>query len=218
MVDFRVLYYPARCLLHHGDPYNANQLLRMTIADSGNEPDSETKAREVMRYIYFPNTFTLTLPFALLPWGPAHLLWMALIVCSLLFASFLIWNLASEYAPAIVGCIWALSYYWPRRKKWNWSENGSLLIVVSVFVAPYAWLYDQVLVLPAIVHGAYKTKSRGALIVLALLTALVEVALMAIILKPAALYIWTLWSAPAWLVWYILATLKCKPIQPAATS
>lgn len=120
MVDFRVLYYPARCLIHHGDPYNADQLLQMTVEDMGNTPQADTEAREVMRYIYFPTAFTITVPFALMPWGPAHLLWMALIVASLIFASFLMWSLASDYDPLISGALIGLFLF-----------NSSLLVVAG---------------------------------------------------------------------------------------
>jgi hypothetical protein len=105
MVDFRVLYYPARCLIHHGDPYNESELLRMTVAETGDRPEDAAKAREVMRYIYLPTAFSFTIPFAMLPWGPAHILWMALIVGSLIFASFLIWNLGADYAPIASGAL-----------------------------------------------------------------------------------------------------------------
>jgi hypothetical protein len=111
-----------------------------------------------------------------------------------------------EYLPAVAASIWAVAYFWRRRANWNWVEDGSLLILVSVLVAPYAWLYDQVLVVPALMQGIYRSRSRIFLVALALLTVLVEFALIAIIWKPAALYTWTLWSAPAWVIWHLLAT------------
>ena len=120
MVDFRVLYYPARCLIRQGDPYNADQLLQMTIEDMGNTPHADAAAREVMRYIYFPTAFTVTVPFALMPWGPAHLIWMALIVVSLIFASFLTWSLASDYDPLVSGALIGLFLF-----------NSSLLVVAG---------------------------------------------------------------------------------------
>jgi hypothetical protein len=120
MVDFRVLYYPARCLIHHGDPYNADQLMQMTIAETGGGPESEAKAREVMRYIYFPTAFTFTLPIAMLPWGPAHFLWMSLIITGLLFASILTWQIAAEYDPLVSGALIGLFLF-----------NSELLVVAG---------------------------------------------------------------------------------------
>ncbi len=105
MVDFRVLYYPARCLVQHCDPYNEGELLRFSAADQGGRPEDVAKARQIMRYIYLPTAFSFSVPFALLPWGPAHLLWMALIAGSLIFASFLIWSLGADHAPIISGLL-----------------------------------------------------------------------------------------------------------------
>ena len=41
----------------------------------------------------------------MLPWGPAHLLWMALTMGSLILASFLIWNIGADYAPIFSGVL-----------------------------------------------------------------------------------------------------------------
>jgi hypothetical protein len=110
------------------------------------------------------------------------------------------------YVPAVLGCAWALGYFWPRRHTWDWTKNGSLLMLVSILTAPYSWVYDQGLVIPALLQGAFLTRSRNLLIVLAFLSALVEVALFRSLSQPPALYLWTLWTAPAWLVWYLCAT------------
>lgn len=101
MVDFRVLYYPARCLTHHCDPYNENELLRFSTAEQGGRPQDVAEARQIMRYIYLPTAFSFTVPFAMLPWGIAHFLWMALIAASLIFSSFLIWSLGADYVPIV---------------------------------------------------------------------------------------------------------------------
>ncbi len=106
MSDFKVVYYSARCLLHHSDPYNESNVLR-TYRDEGGERPSES-ARDlqvVTQYIYLPTAFSFTVPFAMLPFGPAHLLWMALVVGGLIFASFLIWDLGADYAPIVTGAL-----------------------------------------------------------------------------------------------------------------
>jgi hypothetical protein len=111
-----------------------------------------------------------------------------------------------NYIPSVLGCIWGLAYFWPRRATWDWTREGSLLMLVSIIVAPYSWLYDQALAIPALLQGAYATRSRNMLIVLALLSVLIELALLGIVWNPTTLYTWTLWSAPAWLVWFCYAT------------
>jgi hypothetical protein len=58
-----------------------------------------------MRYIYPPTAFSFTVPFAMLPWGPAHILWMTLIVGSIFIASFLMWNIGENYEPTVSGAL-----------------------------------------------------------------------------------------------------------------
>ena len=107
--------------------------------------------------------------------------------------------------PVALASVWALGYFWTRRKQWDWMKHGSPLMLVSILAAPYVWLYDQVLVIPALLQAVYLTHSRNMLVTLALLSALVECALFGNALKPAALYLWTPWTAPAWLAWYLVA-------------
>ena len=47
MLDFRALYYPARCLLQHCDPYNETEVLRVYQAE-GVYGSSDT-AKEIGR-------------------------------------------------------------------------------------------------------------------------------------------------------------------------
>ncbi|MGD0914527.1 MAG: glycosyltransferase family 87 protein [Terracidiphilus sp.] len=60
-----------------------------------------------------------------------------------------------QYVPAALGCVWALFYFWRRRATWDWLDNGSVLLLVSVLVAPYCFPPDQCLVIPAYMHGMY---------------------------------------------------------------
>lgn len=103
--------------------------------------------------------------------------------------------------PVAVACIWALVFYWRRRARWNWQEHGHLLILFSLLAAPYCWLYDQGLAIPALLYGAYATRSRALLTFLALASIAIEAELCGVRIT-SALYLWTM---PAWLAWYIAA-------------
>jgi hypothetical protein len=105
LVDFRVLYYPARCLLNHGDPYNESEVLHLARAEGGERAADVTRANHFARYIYPPSTFSFTIPFALLPWRLAHIVWMALIGGGLVFAGWLILDLGADYSPLITGAL-----------------------------------------------------------------------------------------------------------------
>jgi hypothetical protein len=70
--------------------------------------------------------------------------------------------------------------------------------------APYTWLFDQAILIPALLHAAYLTRSRNLIAVLALASAAIDIgALRGVEIIHSLLYIWT---APAWLLWYLYAT------------
>ena len=41
----------------------------------------------------------------MLPWGPAHIVWMMVNVGGLIFASLMIWDIAADFAPLISGAL-----------------------------------------------------------------------------------------------------------------
>jgi hypothetical protein len=106
LTDFRGLYYPARCLLQHHDPYTESEVLRVYRAEGGDHPSDTKEPRQVAtQNPYPPTAFTFTVPLAMLPWGLAHIFWIAITAGSLIFASFLIWNLGADYAPVFSGAL-----------------------------------------------------------------------------------------------------------------
>jgi hypothetical protein len=79
-------------------------------------------------------------------------------------------------------------------------------MLVSILVAPYCWIYDQGLVIPALLQAAFLTRSRNLLIALAFLSALVEILFYSNPSFSYATVVWAYWTAPAWLAWYLLAS------------
>jgi hypothetical protein len=104
-VDFRMSYYSARSLLEHRDPYQESEVLSAAQAEGGTRPWDDESSRHVMQYIYLPSAFCLTIPFAMLPWGLAHLLWLMLTAGGLIFASALMWLLCADREPVIAGAL-----------------------------------------------------------------------------------------------------------------
>jgi hypothetical protein len=106
MQDFRVVYYPARCLLQHRDPYRESEVLATYQAEGGEHPSETAADRQiVIRHIYPPTAFSFTALFAMMPWWLARVLWMVLTAGSLLLASFLAWDLGADYAPILSGAL-----------------------------------------------------------------------------------------------------------------
>jgi hypothetical protein len=124
-----------------------------------------------------------------------------------------------QYLPAAFGCLWALAFFWRRRSCWDWQKDGSLVMLVSLLVAPHTYLYDQVLAIPALLDAAYRTNSRNLLAVLAVLSLVIELLLFGMLLfgRPN-LYSSTLWTAPAWIAWYLMATARSRMEQETATA
>jgi hypothetical protein len=106
-----------------------------------------------------------------------------------------------QYLPAFLGCIWAVAYFYKHRRTWDWLEHGSLLMLVSLVVAPYSWVMDQVVLIPALLHGLYQTRSRLPIFVFASISAIIEIAGQPLTSLPLHL-----WTAPAWLLWYLWAS------------
>jgi hypothetical protein len=110
------------------------------------------------------------------------------------------------FVPAALACLWALAWFWPRRRDWDWLEQGSLLVLISLLAAPFGWIFDQSLALPAVLQGASRTSSQILLSVLALIYILIEFQLVRFDLHSAAY----LWIAPAWLIWYLFARASSR--------
>ena len=107
-----------------------------------------------------------------------------------------------QYVPAILGCSWALHYFWRRRRTWDWIKDGSLVTLASVLVAPYSWITDQVLAIPPLLDGAIRTRSKILLVILAAASIVIEAELLTGVILASNLYLWT---APAWFAWYLIA-------------
>ena len=142
LADFRALYYPARCLIQHCDPYMEGEVLRIYRAEGGDRPSDTATVRQIAtRNPYLPTAFSLTVPFAMLPWGPAHMLWITLTVGSLVFASFLIWNLGANYAPILSGAL--IGFLLANSEVLVITGNASGIVVSLCAVAVWCFLRER---------------------------------------------------------------------------
>jgi hypothetical protein len=106
-----------------------------------------------------------------------------------------------QFLPALLGCLWALHYFWARRERWNWTEHGPLLLLASVMVAPYAWFTDEAVLLPAILFGLYRASDTGrSLLPFGCVAGVALIEVVAGVPLNSGFYLWT---APAWLLWYL---------------
>jgi Glycosyltransferase family 87 len=111
-----------------------------------------------------------------------------------------------QYLPAALCCLWALIYYWRRRSSWNWTDNSSPLLLVSLLFAPYCWFYDQCLAMPALLQGAYAARSPRSIVVLVVLILAADLQILFVkIVSP----MW-LWTLPAWCAWYLFTVSPAR--------
>jgi hypothetical protein len=167
-VDFRAVYYGTRCLIQHHNPYKVSELEAVYRSEGGERPSETIQARQaVTLFVNMPTTLIFTVPFAFLPWGPAHVLWMTFTACVLILAALLMWNLGARYAPnvtlilicfllanceeifctgntagiAVSLCVVAVWCFFEQRFLWA----GILCLAVSLAIKPHnaglVWLY-----------------------------------------------------------------------------
>ena len=106
-----------------------------------------------------------------------------------------------QFVPVLVATIWAVTYF--RRSNWSWTDQGLLVLTVSVMVAPYAFVTDEAVVLPSILFALYVLRESSdhsypssALCCLLWLKCLQE----------GVNSFWYVWTAPAWFGFYLYAT------------
>ncbi|MGA8088766.1 MAG: glycosyltransferase family 87 protein [Terracidiphilus sp.] len=104
MGDFKVVYYPARCLLQHGDPYSERDVLRVYQGEDRERPNEPILDRQVKtRFFYPPTALIVTLPFAFVGFAAGKLLWTVFLTLSLVLASILACDMAGDLAPLLSG-------------------------------------------------------------------------------------------------------------------
>ncbi len=206
MIDFKGTFYAARCVIQHNDPYKDGEPLRAYLAEQNDHTlPSHVLQQALSQNIYLPSTFIFIAPFAMLPWGPGHLLWMILSAGSLLLAAFLMWNRGAKYTPLISGvlicfllanceavlatgnpaglvvglCVVAVWCFFEEKFVWA----GVVCLAISLAIKPHdaglVWLYFL------LAGGIYRKRALQTLVVIAALS------------LPATL--WISHIAPHWL-------------------
>ena len=117
-----------------------------------------------------------------------------------------------QFIPEAACCVWSVWYFWTRRNQWDWKDQGLLLILVSVICAPYAWFFDEAIVLPAILASLYQRENSGRSLAPFGLVALI--ALFEVMWRVDLTSVFYLWTAPAWLIWYLYATRRTTANTP----
>lgn len=106
MGDFKVVYYSARCLLEHGDPYSQRDVLRVYRAEGRErltEPPSDLQVKT--RFFYPPSAFALTAPVVSLGFKWGAIVWTILLAAGLIAGAIAAWDLAADISPVMSGAL-----------------------------------------------------------------------------------------------------------------
>jgi hypothetical protein len=116
-----------------------------------------------------------------------------------------------ELVPEALACVWTAWYFLTRRERWDWNREGMLVLLVSVACTPYSWYSDQALLFPAVLVGLYAAeKSTAALVAFGAISFAGLIGFVVQMPMTSAFYIWT---APAWLLWYLYAVRSASRIR-----
>jgi hypothetical protein len=145
MTDFKALYYGARCLIQHADPYRESEFLRVYLADGGTFPTDPVTAglfrRAVLVCVNMPTALFLTIPFAHLPLLAAFVLWTLLMAATLVVAAFLIWDVAATKSSGI--SLFQICFLLANCVILFYAGNAAGIVVGLCVVAVWCFLQDR---------------------------------------------------------------------------
>jgi Glycosyltransferase family 87 len=109
-----------------------------------------------------------------------------------------------QFVPQALASVWALWYFLRNRDKWNWLDQGMIVLLVGAMCTPFGWFTDECMVLPAVLIGLYRAvEARRSFWPL---VAIGAVGLIEFLYSVSLTSPYYLWSTPAWLAWYLYAT------------
>jgi hypothetical protein len=66
-----------------------------------------------------------------------------------------------QLLPMAMGILWLLLHYRSHHEHWDWHEQAPILLLASVLCTPYAFLIDEVVLLPVFLHAAARMRKTG---------------------------------------------------------
>lgn len=110
-----------------------------------------------------------------------------------------------QFVPAVLGCIWALRFFHRYAKEWDWNQHGPALLVLSVLVAPYSWLADEIIVMPALLQAVFGcvVGNRSFMGFVFLNGVALAAMLFFAVPEHSGFYFWTPVAWAAWYAWIV---------------
>jgi hypothetical protein len=110
-----------------------------------------------------------------------------------------------RWLPSFGGAIWFLCYWSRRAAMWDWLHEAPLILLVSVATASFAWTFDQIVLLPALIQcGLWLFRSddlsRRRIFVAVYLGISLTLLISKVFVRND---FWYFWAAPAFLIFYL---------------
>ena len=206
MGDFKVVYYSARCLLEHGDPYNQHDVERVYDREKRERVTEPALDRQVKtRFFYPPTVFALTVPVVSLGYEGGAIAWTILLAGGMILAAFAICDLGADLSPTAAGVLAGLILM---NSFWLYMIGNAAGIAVSLCVIAIWTFYRQRFVGTGVLFLAMslavKPNDSGLIWLLLILWGgayrkRAIQALLALMVIAAAMLLWISQVAPRWL-------------------
>ncbi len=116
-----------------------------------------------------------------------------------------------QFAPSLLAIGWGGWYYMRNKCAWDWRIHGMPLMLVTVLVSPYAWMTDEIILLPTIMFAlSSPIKPRYLTALFMMITGVAAAMLMAQIQLSSGAYLWT---SSAWFAWYLYSRPRKLAMQ-----
>ncbi|MPZ77431.1 MAG: DUF2029 domain-containing protein [Deltaproteobacteria bacterium] len=162
-------------------------------------------ATTLLPLLFVPDIFSLYFQQYSTQWAPKPLDWQTPTLSAALgyhVGSNAPWVRA---IPALLGFIWFTFYWNKHRQRWDWVEQMPLLLLTSQVATPFAWTFDQILLLPALMEvavwtsqGTRRTIFKGVIVGFMLINAGPL-----IVAEVDPNYFWLFWMVPLYLLAYM---------------
>jgi hypothetical protein len=106
-----------------------------------------------------------------------------------------------QLVPSAAAIAWAIWFYVRNRRIWDWGIHGMPLMLVTILVSPYAWMTDELVLLPSIMFALAKpTRAKYSTAIFIAISGTAVMMTIAQVQLPSGAYIWT---SAAWCGWYL---------------
>ena len=108
-----------------------------------------------------------------------------------------------QFLPASIALVWFAADWMKRRANWQWPDRLPLLLLVSMASVSYAWFFDQVILLPALLNATALAMSGGRAKWAVAFSYLGMNAIVLLLILDHRTMFWYAWTAPTWLILYL---------------